>query len=281
LIPENYLEKAKKCVTFLFTDEKNPKPIGTAFFVGIELKKYFVVYMITAKHVLKKSGKLDDSELLSSIRMRLNNKNGILEYSIRNISKSEVLSHEDGNVDLIAINITLSQNHFDYLFIHEKMFTDEKILNENNIGEGSKVFFVGLFGNFYGNQRNYPVLRFGNISLMTKEKLIIDDNEPSKLAHVYLIECQSMGGFSGSPVFLEKERITEDKLYFSPEFYLGGIMKGHYRDRIYGNYDTLNFNLGLAMITPCYILKEILYSEKAKRQRELLENEEQSKRNSN
>ena len=95
-----------------------------------------------------------------------------------------------------------------------------------------KSFFCRIIWKFLGNQRNYPVLRFGNISLMTKEKLIIDDNEPSKLAHVYLIECQSMGGFSGSPVFLEKERITEDKLYFSPEFYLGGIMKGHYRNGI-------------------------------------------------
>jgi hypothetical protein len=41
-----------------------------------------------------------------------------------------------------------------------------------------------------------------------------------------------LGGFSGSPVFFERERIMRDPPYFyaSPEVYLGGVLKGHFND---------------------------------------------------
>jgi hypothetical protein len=50
-------------------------------------------------------------------------------------------------------------------------------------------------------------------------------------------------------------------------------MKGHYYDRRYPHVMytqekvMLDVNIGIAMITPSYLLHEILFSEKAKRQR--------------
>jgi hypothetical protein len=61
---------------------------------------------------------------------------------------------------------------------------------------------------------------------------LISEGEPARLAHLYLVECQSLGGFSGSPVFFERERITPTGIFHSPEIYLGGVMKGHYNDVI-------------------------------------------------
>ena len=54
--------------------------------------------------------------------------------------------------------------------------------------------------------------------------------------------------------------------YGNPEIYLPGIMKGHYRDFIASPVLELKDNilreqnLGIAAITPCYLLKEILFS---------------------
>ena len=38
-----------------------------------------------------------------------------------------------------------------------------------------KFFFAGSSGNFYDKQGNDPVLRFGNIIVITNEKLMIDN----------------------------------------------------------------------------------------------------------
>ena len=38
---------------------------------------------------------------------------------------------------------------------------------------------------------------------MTEEKIdISEEGWPAKLAHMYIVECQSIGAFSGSPVSL-------------------------------------------------------------------------------
>ena len=42
---------------------------------------------------------------------------------------------------------------------------------ENPITEGQDVFIVGLFIEYSGKKQSQPVLRFGNISLMPREKV--------------------------------------------------------------------------------------------------------------
>ena len=92
---------------------------------------------------------------------------------------------------------------------------------------------MGLFADFIGKEKNQPVIRFGNVSLITDEKVKTNKKgEPVTMEHLYLVECMSLGGFSGSPVFFETDRIKPNKIYHSPQFYLGGIMKGHYNDII-------------------------------------------------
>lgn len=50
----HYLTEIKRCITFIFIF-KNGKyvPLGTGFFVGIQIKDKYVVYLVTAKHVLQ------------------------------------------------------------------------------------------------------------------------------------------------------------------------------------------------------------------------------------
>jgi hypothetical protein len=80
------------------------------------------------------------------------------------------------------------------------------------MNEGDEVFYAGLFANYYGTENNYPILRFGRVSLLTNEKIEINQyNEPQKLAHLYLFEIQSYSGNSGSPVFFQLARIGKNK----------------------------------------------------------------------
>jgi hypothetical protein len=181
-----------------------------------------------------------------------------------------ILTHDDDNIDLVAYLLNPPTDRFDYLHIPQEYFTDSNILRERNIREGSNVFLAGLFYKFAKQERNHPVVRFGKIALMTDGKVEVNkDWEPTKLAHVYIVECQSIGAFSGSPVFFEVERITSKQAFSSPEIYLGGIIKGHYNDIIENPSGyAREINAGLALVTPCYLLNELLHTKKAKEQRE-------------
>jgi hypothetical protein len=254
---EYYLDQIKKCVTFVF--DLSEKPLGTGFFASIKLEKGgYAVYFVTAKHVVQdKFGKY-----LENIYIRLNLGSSDSERMGLPITyvPDYILTHDDDNIDLVAYLLNPPTDRFDYLHIPQEYFTDSNILQERNIREGSNVFLAGLFYKFAKQERNHPVVRFGKIALMT---------EPTKLAHVYIVECQSIGAFSGSPVFFEVERITSKQAFSSPEIYLGGIIKGHYNDIIENPSGyAREINAGLALVTPCYLLNELLHTKKAKEQRE-------------
>lgn len=94
---------------------------------------------------------------------------------------------------------------------------------------GDHVMFFGRFVSHEGQQRNNPVVRYGNISMLP------DDDEPIALGHTsqvaFLVECRSLGGFSGSPaiITLADARLGGDKKGFIPtnELRFLGVDCGH------------------------------------------------------
>jgi hypothetical protein len=272
---EFYLNQIKKSVTFILIEKPNlrPEPIGTGFFVGIkpDSGSGYAVYLVTAKHVLREQG---GDKFHNKVLIRLNTKKGTVEYVELELSKHTILTHLDDNVDIAATLLYPPQDYFDYLFIPEDYFTNSDILIQKNIHEGSRAFFAGLLANFhYGKQKNYPIVRFGYISLLTDEEIEIKKNVIGDLTiqgKYYVVECQSLGGFSGSPVFFERERIAREKVYFSPEIYLGGVMMGHFNDMTSLERGH-ELNVGLALVTPCYMLYDLLHTETARKEREALE----------
>ena len=58
----------------------------------------------------------------------------------------------------------------------------------------------GRFVNHEGHQRNKPVVRFGNIAMMPDAAAPVRVGDLDQLA--FLVECRSLGGFSGSPAFV-------------------------------------------------------------------------------
>ena len=49
------------------------------------------------------------------------------------------------------------------------MFVTDAQLKSDAIAEGDNLYFIGLMTQYYGNKRNYPVVRRGTLALMTDE----------------------------------------------------------------------------------------------------------------
>jgi hypothetical protein len=106
----------------------------------------------------------------------------------------------------------------------------KEVIQQREIGIGEELFIVGLFRSHYGNERNRPIVRIGSIAAMA--------DEPVKTGYVgytdaYLIEAMSIGGLSGSPVFVHIPPIRalqsgEIQAQIGIQFYLLGLMHGHF-----------------------------------------------------
>jgi hypothetical protein len=72
-------------------------------------------------------------------------------------------------------------------------------LSEYDVGPGDDVFFVDRYVNHEGQQRNLPTVRLGIISMLPYEKV---EHSRGTLVDSFLVEARSLGGYSGSPVFL-------------------------------------------------------------------------------
>jgi hypothetical protein len=67
---------------------------------------------------------------------------------------------------------------------------------------GEEVFLMGLFKSHYGQRRNIPIVRIGNIAALPAEPVETSYCGP---VDAYLVEVRSIAGLSGSPVFKNAE----------------------------------------------------------------------------
>lgn len=164
-----------------------------------------------------------------------------------------------------------------YVYIPDSYLATEAYIREREIGEGDEVFFVGLFSEHHGKQRNHPVVRFGNISLMPYEEIYVEldpGSHQNTPILAYLIEAKSWGGHSGSPafVYLPPYRRFGIIEIATPEdrMKLLGLIHGHYaisKDvQFLGelrNYGTgyVGVNVGMAMVIPAHHVRELLMRE--------------------
>lgn len=269
---ESIISQIKKCVTFIFVKNKNGQyvPNGTGFFVGVKTKQdpnLSYTYLVTAKHVLQDK----NGNFYSDIGIRTNTHDGSSKLVEISMSAITILTHPDKDVDIALFPCVPNDKIFDYLAIPEELITTKDSLKNLEIEEGDEVFFAGLFSSHIGQKRNQPILRFGKVALISDEKVEwqVDENPP-KFLDLYLLECQSFGGNSGSPVFFHLNPLRKpEKLQIGPpKIYLAGIMTGSFLNsnpvesiETKASFYSLQ-NVGIAAVTPSYKLHEIVFSEK-------------------
>jgi hypothetical protein len=105
-----------------------------------------------------------------------------------------------------------------------------------------------------------------------------ENNQPPQLVELYLLETQSYGGNSGSPVFFSfgADRTPGSIVIGPPVLKLAGIMRGSFNEsRAIGFVQPAagppipvsSQNIGIAAVTPAHLLYEILFSDGLKKQR--------------
>jgi hypothetical protein len=261
--------EVKSIVTFVFAPGPVPGvfvPQGTGFFVGIKDAQHpelAHVYLVTAKHVLQTA---DLKNWLPEIVLRLNSKRGEADIAPIRLSgsgpKKNVFTHpSDESVDIAVVPCLPNEKVIDFRWLSEDFAVSQKEFADLGIREGSDVFFTGMFTPYLGSKRNYPIVRFGRVALISDEKIKFVDGE----ADLYLVETGSFGGNSRSPVFfyLGSDRNPGNLIAGPPILKLAGIMKGSFLDgQPVVAADTAvqgiaRSSMGIAAVVPAFKLWEI------------------------
>lgn len=268
---EKIPDQVKQTVTFIFVKISQGggfQANGTGFFVSVPDKARpdrVFGYLVTARHVLQDP----NGEYLKEVFVRLNKKSGgsdLLQVPLVGEKLVNIYTHSDSTVDIAVLPMLPDPTKYDIKTIPENMITTRQRFLESKIGEGDEVFFTGLFTPFFGATRNYPIVRFGRVAMITDERIPWQ----GRSLDLYLIESQSFGGNSGSPVFfyLGATREAGSIVIGPPTLLLAGVMMGSFLQgsvvELMNKVPTpISFeNAGIAAVVPAYYLQEILVSEK-------------------
>jgi hypothetical protein len=162
---------------------------GSGFLVQVpsEIPGFVHLYAVTNKHVIDGN----------CVVLRLNNKAGSTDLIETKVQ--DWFTHPDLDIDLVVFPIQLGEK-FKWWAVDVGMFLTREIINAYRVGYGDEAFLVGRLITHDGRQKNAPVIRFGYISLMADEKEPI--RTEGREQEGFLVDCRSLSGFSGSPVFV-------------------------------------------------------------------------------
>jgi hypothetical protein len=249
---------------------------GTGFLVAVRLEKTThcaQIYAVTNKHIVRYKG-------FKRPAIRTNRSSDGAAHIVET-EQSDWVPHPTYDLAVYKMGmVSPIRITYDYIFPYN--FLTEEILKEFDIGPGDETFLVGRFVGHDGKQRNTPAVRFGNISMMPTEPIHSDDDSEQR---AFLVECRSISGFSGSPVFVwippNTPRPPHGHSYPTIKGpWLLGVDCGHFRTQIeirnirgtrrMGKADA---NSAMAVVIPAWRLYELLCTEQLIEERKLEDEE--------
>jgi hypothetical protein len=285
-IPNDYLESVCFiCVKVQGVAGEDDFFIGTGFFCSVNssLPGLRHSYLVTDRHVIQDAKAAGYSDFY----VRLNTVNG---RSITAAIPDSWVYPENPAVDIAVLPVSLPDEvggvRFQLLTIQQENFVTEEVIKEEGIGVGDNLFITGLFSHRWGYQRNIPIVRTGVIASMPDEPF---PTESGDLYDGYLIETRSIGGLSGSPVYVyldawrpqyHKDVSKFDTSNLRWRIYTLGIIRGHWNlerqdaavDVSLGvtleNQEIDQLNTGIAIVTPIQEVQKILQGEELMKNRE-------------
>ena len=253
---------------------------GSVFFVGLEEvagdpTKVRDIVWVTARHVVDGVRKLGCTEVC----VRINTKSGGARWHHTPLNAWFSIDDVTSDVAVYAAGLPSDADH--------TAFTADLILTPEtqagfSFGISDEVVVVGLFQHRAGNRKNVPIVRMGNVASLDE-----DEHVTTKFGEMpaYLIECRSIGGLSGSPVFVSVglERSLTGKAPGKHGIYMIGLIHGHYdvKDTNIDELDAFDaadglrpnqVNTGIAIVTPARRLLETIEASKAARPKSLFPN---------
>ena len=290
------------CIYVGYFGDKGDTIAGTAFAInfpidGLEDRAHAL--FITAKHCIEET----PGEV---VKLRFNLHNGGSEWVPT--QKTDWAHHLDTDISMYHWREERDGflEKFRFYSIPESMFAAETIRKEYDIGIGDEVLSVGLFTRHAGKHENHPIVRVGNISALPTDKI---HTKKSGLIEGFLIELRSIGGLSGSPVFVHlgglpgphrpKNSLLVGKPLEDPPsirtlrrnpydiedvIYLLGVMHGHFDldkkalgDIVGEEKESEQLNTGIGVVMPIDHVLELLQTDSIKDSLEIELEEELSR----
>lgn len=259
-------EEIRKSVFFIqCRTNEGFRMAGTGFFISSasETPEIFFIDLVTAKHVI--IGAVTDS-IDGKVWLRINTQDGYENISTN--LESWYFNEEDTSVDAAILSDTPDLSTHDFTTIPIDMVADQNTIAEHSIGIGAEVFLTGLFVNHHGKKRNNPIVRVGNIAAMPEEPIFT--GYPFGDIEAYLIESRSIGGLSGSPVFvyLRGLKVVNNTIEMKRDsFFWLGLMHGHWelpstkQDTVVEDKVSKEaINMGIGIVVPATKILELYYS---------------------
>ena len=235
---------------------------GTAFIVGVLMDSNIgLAHIVTARHVAEA---IEPGEAA----ITMNAKDG-MSLSLRTGSQKWFYHPtEKDSVDVAVMPFGSARfNEYDIEWIPEQVFATDQRIADFEIGLGDEVFIIGLFTRFFGRTKLTPIVRTGNIAMMPEDKL------PTKgfgEMEAYLAEGRSIGGLSGSPVFVRNTVKTPMQSADGKLTAMSGLGGSHLLGLVHGHWDVPptfsnmeqaeKVNMGVSIIVPAKKILETLYN---------------------
>ena len=249
---------------FLSHKTKEIKFGGTAFVVSVKGQHgNAFLYLVTGKHVA-------EAVEHGPFVIGLNQKNG--NSALLDVDEAKWY-YRTTEPDAVDAAVTLfapdAYESLNVEWVHEEMFATPSVMQKTGIGIGDEITAVGLFTRFWGQNQYSAIARIGNLVMLPKDRVPVKSFEPME---AYLAEGRSIGGLSGSPVFVRQTvniTLEGDKGAVLPfagtgQIYFLGLMHGHWEVskavlEKEGIEAVEAVNMGVSIIVPAHKILEILY----------------------
>jgi hypothetical protein len=210
--------------------------------------------------------------------LRFNRESGPpVELPVPNDAKWWYHPTEPEAVDAAVLSISPPEET-NYRAVSVANFLTDAVIAEQNIGPGDEVVCPGLFTKHTGTDRSYPILRTGTVAMMPAEPLpSVTIGDYTGPASAYLVESRSLGGLSGSPVWVRQTihlPVTPARpgggevvrMQGPGPMYLMGLMHGHWtvKPEDANRYDFAPdrspepLALGISVVVPAKKIREVL-----------------------
>jgi hypothetical protein len=242
------------------------KPVGTAFFFSIATPPIQWLVVVTALHVVAnvQLRTVDGTAFVNSddgkTFLRVNTKDGgfkVVEVTEDKWFKPDMSSGEIVDIAFCQWDVLPSASEFDFRAIGAELAATKDVMTVEQIGVGNEIAFAGLFVNHHGKKRNEPIVRFGNICGMPSEPVSTKVGD----IEAYLVESRSVGGLSGSPVFVDVgvyrvvDNVRQYRRGEEKVLYLLGVVNAHFdvfvkKATVDVSPSDEHVNKGIAVVTP-------------------------------
>ena len=207
--------------------EKTLVPRGSGFVTGLVRPHPSTPHpwagwklLVSAKHVVE-----GQAEIV--VRVNADNQSKFvcktLKLQTQGPERNVVLARP--GVDLVAILLPQIEGA-DPTLVPSSYVLDEARMKSASIGVGTQVVTIGYLLGYSGRKANFPIAKFGHISVITDEDWYLSPNS-HMMEQGLLLDLANAPGLSGAPVFVYGVEIETDPFrYRRLPSLLVGVVKG-------------------------------------------------------